>query len=143
MRLGTHIVFAAGVAAATAALLGCKVCIPYAILASTLVNISIDVLGHEVRAGRPRRTAFSHSLVGPLVFSFPFIYPVLATPATPAILAGAYSHLLLDAVTEGGIYAAWPFKKKRYRLARIRYNNTLANMLAMIAGIMLLAYALA
>ncbi len=150
MKLATHVSVGFSVAAALAVLLGCSVsCAWYAGFTAALINIAVDMLGHEVRGGRPRRTAFSHSLVGPLAFSLAFILPVFLAPpwealaATISILGGAYTHLLLDAVTEGGIYPYWPLSRRRWRLAGLRYNHVAANTAAILSGALLLAAALA
>ncbi len=150
MKLATHVSVGFSVAAALAVLFGCSVsCAWYTGLAAALVNIAVDMLGHEVKGGIPRRTAFSHSLVGPFFFSLAFILPALLAPpheavaATISILGGVYTHLLLDAVTEGGIYPYWPFSRRRWRLAGLRYNHVAANTVAILSGALLLAVALA
>ncbi|AEM38904.1 hypothetical protein Pyrfu_1036 [Pyrolobus fumarii 1A] len=141
MKLATHVAFSSSIAAALALLAGCPAsCAWYAAWSSALVNIALDLLGHEVRGGRPRRTAFSHSFVGPLAFSTVFMTSALLAPppealaAIIAILVGSYSHLALDAVTEGGVYPYWPLSSKRWRLASLPYNHPTANKLAMLMG---------
>ena len=145
MKLATHIAVGFSLAAAVSLILGCSAaCSWYTGFSAAVVNIAIDMLGHEVRGGWPRRTAFSHSLFGPLVYSTAFILPVLLAPpreaaaAATSILVGSYSHLLLDAVTEGGIYLYWPLSRKRWRIAGYRYNHPLLNSLAAVASAALL-----
>jgi hypothetical protein len=45
----------------------------------------------------------------------------------------AYSHLLLDALTEGGVY----FGRRRVALAHLRYNNLILNGAFSTIGILL------
>ncbi len=147
MKLSTHVAVGGSLSAAAALLLGCSLpCAWYAAFSSMLVNIGMDVLGHESRPV-PRRTRLSHSPVGPLLFAIPLLLPLLEAPvrealaAAVALLLGAYSHLVLDAVTEGGVYRS-PFSPRRVRIASYPYNHPLLNNLAVALSALLLAAAL-
>ncbi len=144
MKLATHVAVGSSLAAALALLLGCSYqCAWFAAMAAAAANVAIDVFGHE-RRPYPRRTRLMHSPLGPLIATLPFI--AAAAPAPPldlvrvsiSMLLGAYSHLLLDAVTEGGIYRS-PFSDKRWRLAKLPYNHPVANAAATVAAALLLA----
>jgi hypothetical protein len=103
-----------------------------------LTNELIDVLGHVTRGGRPVRSFWTHS-----VFSAP-VWGIAAalvsarlldivighamTTSQALFVAGlgallAYSHILLDALTEGGVY----FGRRRVALAHLRYDNLILN----------------
>ena len=148
MKLATHIAVGSSLAAAAALLLGCcYACAWFAAMAAAAANIAIDVFGHE-RRPYPRRTRLMHSPLGPLLASLPFLAALAPAPpldalrAAASILLGSYSHLLLDAVTEGGVYRS-PFSDRRWRLARLPYNHPAANTLATVLAALLLAAALA
>jgi hypothetical protein len=101
-------------------------------------NELIDVLGHATRGGRPVRSFRTHS-----VFSAPWwgIAAALVSAYTLDAILGqamttsqalfvcglgvifAYSHLLLDAITEGGVYLG----RRRVALAHLRYDNLVLN----------------
>jgi len=108
------------------------------------INYVID-LGHAHGRFGPKRSAFTHSALGVLIIS------VMSTVAIHSLgiylrvtiaqtyltlmtlIASGLVHLLLDSLTEGGIYFLWPFKKRRYALAHIDYDDPIANSLAIIA----------
>jgi len=149
LKLSTHIAVGGSLAAAVALLLGCGLdCTWYAVVSAIVANLAVDMLGHESRP-YPRRTRLSHSPVGPLLFSLPLLLPPLlqappgdALRAAASVLVGAYSHLLLDAVTEGGVYRS-PFSGRRFRLASLPYNHPLLNSVAVLASAVLLLAVLA
>jgi hypothetical protein len=101
-------------------------------------NELIDTLGHFTGGDVPTRSFWTHS-----IFTAP-IWGVVAAMASVYVLdiiarlplttsqtffaAGlgtvlAYSHLLLDALTEGGVY----FGRRRVALAHLRYDNLILN----------------
>jgi Protein of unknown function (DUF1286) len=101
-------------------------------------NELIDALGHVTRGGRPVRSFWTHSvfsapvwgIAAALVSTYTLDIVLGQAMATPqALLAGglgivfAYSHLLLDAVTEGGVYLG----RRRVALAHLRYDNLVLN----------------
>jgi hypothetical protein len=112
-------------------------------------NKIIDAFGHRrSRDGLPVRSILTHSIftapiwgISAALISF-YLLDVLLdeTMGTPQILfagdlgiALAYSHLLLDALTEGGVFLG----RKRVALAHLRYNNLLLNCIFGALGVML------
>jgi hypothetical protein len=101
-------------------------------------NKVIDVLGHTTRGGFAVRSFWTHSmftapiwgisLASASVYLFDVLLgqPLSTSQALFAIGIGAtisYSHLLLDALTEGGIYLG----RRRFALAHASYNNPVLN----------------
>ncbi|MGC8613199.1 MAG: DUF1286 domain-containing protein [Conexivisphaera sp.] len=163
MKLATHYIFTIGmVALAARPILPPAVRLSTAIWLGILVNWLIDHGGHEVRGGIPRRTAVTHSVPGAVgvgvalgilpVAAVLVLVPSLASwlgtqpTAGPlfVLLAGllgglaGLSHLLLDALTEGGIY----YHGRRWALAHWRYDNAVANALFMFLGLVMTGAAL-
>jgi len=159
MRM-THVIFTLGLVALVAVRLGLGIFTGLLAAAwlAAVVNYIIDAAGHEVRNGRMRRTAGTHSItgataVGTSVGLLPTLVILLAAPG----VAGAYygpllllemgvlgalsglSHLLLDAPIEGGIY----YRGHRWALAHWRYNNAAVNGLFALLGLIMLGAALA
>lgn len=111
-------------------------------------NEVIDMLGHVTKGGRPTRSSWTHS-----VFTAPAwgaaaalasAYAVdlvlgRAMTTSQALFVGglgalfAYSHLLLDALTEGGVYLG----RRRVALAHVRYDNFLLNWAFTALGLLL------
>ena len=118
---------------------------------SALGNAVIDALGHE--RGFPRRTPLTHTVPRSILWGSASAIPAIAMallyypPAAGAaaimdgLLVGP-SHMLLDLVTEGGIYVKKRGKWRRVALAHIKYDDPLANGAAALAGIAMLAAAL-
>ena len=159
MRM-THVIFTLGLIALLAAWLGLGIVITLLAAAwlAAVVNYIIDAAGHEVRNGRMRRTAGTHSLTGATAVGaaaglLPTLVILLAAPGAvdgyygPLLLlevtalgaVAGLSHLLLDAPTEGGIY----YRGRRWALAHWRYNNPAANGLFALLGLAMLGAALA
>jgi hypothetical protein len=101
-------------------------------------NGLIDVLGHIKRGGMSVRAFWTHSIFfAPLwgiAVSVASLYVLDAVTgpemtALQAVFAAglgavlAYSHLLLDALTEGGVF----FARRRIALAHLRNNNRVLN----------------
>jgi hypothetical protein len=101
-------------------------------------NELIDILGHVTRDGRPVRSFWTHSvfsapswgIAAALVSAYALdtILGQAMTTSQALVVGGlgivfAYSHLLLDAVTEGGVYLG----RRRVALAHLRYDNLLLN----------------
>jgi hypothetical protein len=156
MRLATHYIFTIGLLA-----LAARPILPItgALLAAAWLGLTtnwvIDRAGHEMRNGIPKRKAGTHSLPGAIAVGAVFgVVPVILMeflgpssagiplPTVPLLallmaalgaLAGL-SHLLLDALTEGGIY----YHGRRWALAHWRYNNAGANALFALIGILML-----
>jgi len=150
MKLIAHDVFNFGLGACILARLGAGVAVSVllALVISFAVNRIIDA-GHIQKHGRPTRSYITHS-----VFTAPawgaavgiaigvvvalILHVDIVAPAAIIGIIGGYAHLLLDAVTEGGVFI-W---KRRIALAHWRYNSPAANGLAMAVGVLLLVLAL-
>jgi hypothetical protein len=111
-------------------------------------NELIDVMGHRTQDGRPVRSFWTHS-----VFSAPawglaaalasayLLDGILGEAMTvpQALFAGgigivfACSHLLLDALTEGGVFLG----RHRVALAHLRYDNPVLNGTFTAVGVLL------
>lgn len=136
MKLATHAVFTAGILALILRAVGVE---PWRALweawaVSILANVVIDFLGHRGRRRSPLTHTPLRSLAWGALSSAPAVY--LAHSYLP-LLAGALAgplHLALDVVTEHGIYICNP-KCRRFALAHVRYNDPLANALAVLLGI--------
>ena len=111
-------------------------------------NDVIDRLGHSARGGMRIRSFWTHSIfTAPvwgvaLALASAYLLDVLiGQPITTsqALLAAwlgtvmAYSHLLLDALTEGGVFL-W---RRRAALAHMRYNNQVLNGAFAALGVLL------
>jgi hypothetical protein len=111
-------------------------------------NEVIDGLGHSARGGMSIRSFWTHSIftapvwgIALAVASVYFLDAVIGQSMTTSqalFAAGlgavlAYSHLLLDALTEGGVY----FGRRRVALAHLRYNNLILNSAFSTIGILL------
>jgi len=109
----------------------------------------MDHLGHERKGFGIRRTWVTHSVftgsalgvfLGVLL-AFGFRYANLPFSFIAFALEGfvsALSHLLLDSITEGGIFIF----KKRIALAHFRYNNLFLNTGFSLLGMLLLVLTL-
>lgn len=154
MRLRTHVLTGIFISVATALylyidvrkvmVLGCL---------GALINILIDTVGHTHTHGR---RSVVHSLFGVtlLVIVILLAYnllihslaqaveevPVLGLEECLIVWFAGLMHLLLDSLTEGGVYFLWPFKKRRYALSHINYDDPLANFLAITFFLILMLY---
>ena len=149
MKLNTHLVTGFCVATSLALLLGLgpREAVFSGILALA-ANYLIDALGHRGRGRAP----FAHSLVGvtlvtiALFTALTALSPYAPIPSIDALklfassYAGALTHLLLDALTEGGVYIAYPFSRRRFAIAHLDYDNPVANVVASTLAIALLLY---
>ncbi|MGC8773339.1 MAG: DUF1286 domain-containing protein [Conexivisphaera sp.] len=161
MRLATHYIFTIGLLAmAVRPILPIAGALLVAAWLGLTTNWFIDHMGHEMRNGIPRRKAGTHSIPGAIAVGVVFgVVPVILTallgtpsagiplPPVPLLallmaalgaLAGL-SHLLLDALTEGGIY----YHGSRWALAHWRYDNVGANALFALLGLLMLGAAAA
>jgi hypothetical protein len=112
-------------------------------------NELIDVLGHVTKGGRPVRSFWTHSVfsapmwgIAAALVSARVLDTIIgqAMTTSQALFVGelgvifAYSHLLLDAVTEGGVYLG----RRRVALAHLRYDNLVLNGAFTALGVLLL-----
>jgi hypothetical protein len=149
MKQYAHIAFSFGLLTFILRPLGLFESLSFAFLFAVVVNYVIDaghVRSYSRYAGKviPKRSWITHSVViAPLwgallglAFSLPldaFFRVNLLFVMIGAGIIAAYSHLLLDSVTEGGVFLL----KRRIALAHYRYNNVAANIMAAIFGMML------
>jgi len=140
----------------------------FAGVVSVLANSLIDRLGHEMVwvEGKylPRRTPLTHTwfrsiLWGSLVtavitllayfalrnsyyyYDYHYNYLQLRELIMLAIIFGVLvgpTHMLLDVFTERGIYVKRNGQWERYALAHFKYNDPLANGLAILVGTILI-----
>ncbi|HEV2390303.1 MAG TPA: DUF1286 domain-containing protein, partial [Nitrososphaerales archaeon] len=111
-------------------------------------NELIDVLGHVRRDGRPVRSFWTHSVITAPVwgvaaaFASAYLLDKLlgqALTISQTLFVGglgivfAFSHLLLDALTEGGVYLG----RRRVALAHLRYDNLILNGIFTALGVLL------
>jgi len=152
----THLLFSLGVGV----FLLCRIDGPptplYLVLTVWLafaINEVIDVLGHLTRGEVPVRSFWTHSiLTAPLwgiavaITSVYFLDRIIGLGMSPfqaLFVYGlgvvlAYSHLLLDALTEGGVFLS----RRRVALAHMRYNNPILNGIFAALGVLLVFAAL-
>ena len=149
MKLIAHDIFSLGLGTYVLVRLGAWIAasVILALLLSIAVNRVIDA-GHYQKNGHPTRSYLTHSIFTAPVFGagagaafavvahLAFHVDLLVLSVIVGIIA-AYSHLLLDSLTEGGVFL-W---KGRIALAHFKYNNGLANGLAIMVGVLLLAAA--
>jgi len=119
-----------------------------AVWLSISVNFIIDLLGHVSRNGTPSRSWVTHSVFtapacGGLVGGFTLaaistllelrpLWTVIAFWTTVGAII-AVGHLLLDSLTEAGVFLT----RRRIALAHFGYNNQLLNLGFILAGIFL------
>jgi len=111
-------------------------------------NKVIDIFGHGTRGGRPVRSFWTHSVFTAPVWGIAvalvsaYLLDIIlgeAMTTSQGLLAGgigiafACSHLLLDALTEGGVYLG----SRRVALAHLRYDNLILNGVFTALGVLL------
>lgn len=115
-------------------------------------NEAIDVLGHRNRGGRAVRSFVTHSIFtaplwGVALAASSLYLADLATARTSTTdqfsmvvelgVIIAYSHLLLDALTEGGVF----YWRRRLAVAHFDNNNEILNGAFAGLGVLLIAVA--
>jgi hypothetical protein len=157
LKATTHNLFSIGLMLFVLSLFGYPLLITVflAIVATILTNAVIDKGGHARGDGVPRRTWVTHSLItapfwgaatwvatlvvpAALVGVFPPNLALLGLFALLGVLAG-WSHLLLDSVTEGGVFA---FDRRRRAIAHYSYDNPPLNLAFSALGLALLLAAI-
>lgn len=150
MKSITHDVFSLGVGL----YIVCRVVQPtvsllvLAVWLAFATNELIDVLGHVKRGGMPVRSFWTHSVITAPVWGVAaaFVSAHLldmilgqAMTISQALFVGglgvllACSHLMLDALTEGGVYLG----RRRVALAHLRYDNVILNGAFTAVGVLL------
>jgi len=151
MKAITHDLFSLGVGLYLVFRVAGQTNILYTLLILFLVlgtNEVIDALGHFNRGGIPVRSLWTHSVfTAPIwgagvavasAYLFGIIIGETMTATQTVFAAGlgavlAYSHLLLDSLTEGGVYLG----RRRIALAHLRYNNLALNSAFAAIGVLL------
>lgn len=146
MRLFTHFVFGAGSVAALAFTLPVDLRLSLAVATSLLVNLVVDELGHVARGGFAVRSPLTHSVFTAPMWGGAVGYVLwvvgselgLLSPGPEAMLVVlcvvvAYSHLLLDSMTEGGVY----FTTRRIAVSHFSNGNVLLNAAFVLCGLAL------
>ncbi|MCE4603016.1 MAG: DUF1286 domain-containing protein [Desulfurococcales archaeon] len=148
MRLSTHVIFALGVTTLSASYGGVSmidVLILWGLV--SLQQILIDKLSHEFRG--KYRTPLFHSFTGASILSLalaslpPALSPMdynrgqVLVYMTSLLLSG-WSHLFLDSLNPGGIYILG----KRVRIAKIRYDDPVANTFFQMLGLLMVVYSM-
>jgi len=108
---------------------------------SSWLNYVVDRFGHR----GPRRVPFMHSVLGVTLLCLALgIATYIASSSTRLALevfvpvyAGALSHILLDSFTSAGVYPLYPFSKRKLSLARVRYDSSVANAVAVVLALLL------
>jgi len=166
MLLRTHYVFSTGILTFLGSLITRDPfeALVFAGVVSVLANTLIDRLGHEMVwvEGKylPRRTPLTHTWFRSIIWGsiataavtllayfamhsshYHYSHFQLRDLIVLSIIFGVLvgpSHMILDIFTERGIYVKRNGRWVRYALARFRYNDPLANGLAVLGGMLLL-----
>jgi hypothetical protein len=151
MKSVTHYVFSVGVGVYAASVV--HLYLPVSLLLGAWLGVStsftIDAIGHSRRGDRKVRSWTTHSiLTAPIwgallgllsvfvLYRLVQISPgseLLAFSAGMGVLAG-YSHLVLDSLTEGGVFLG----RSRLAIAHLRNNNLILNLVFAGLGILLI-----
>ncbi|MBI3022137.1 MAG: DUF1286 domain-containing protein [Thaumarchaeota archaeon] len=151
MKSLTHNLFSAGLGLYLVSRSGLPLLLELLLVAwlSLAINWVIDILGHKKSGGIPIRTFVTHSiftaplwggLVGLATILVPQNVLSIHVSSTLTLLAITTSmmiaclHLLLDSLTEGGVYLG----RRRIAIAHFSYNNPVLNLGFMIIGATLL-----
>jgi membrane-bound metal-dependent hydrolase YbcI (DUF457 family) len=157
VKLATHVVVGAGVAIFASTHLGCGLpLVAVAGAAGTMIQYLVDMLGHERVGAVPRRTEATHSPEGATFLSLLVwvaavavsyqagwgLSPACALALGPAVWLAAMSHLALDLVTEGGVYASLR-SRRRVRILGLPYDDPLLNGATQLIGAALIVASMA
>jgi hypothetical protein len=146
----THNFFSAGVGLFVVAHIG--LFLPFSLLFAVWLalstNFAIDAVGHSMKSGRTARSWTTHSVFTAPLWGATIGFLTIAVPANLlhyapttdlqyfSVAVGAlasYSHLLLDSLTEGGVYLG----RSRIALAHFSNNNFLLNSCFILLGVLL------
>jgi membrane-bound metal-dependent hydrolase YbcI (DUF457 family) len=157
VKLATHVIVGAGVAVFTSTHLGCGLqFVAVSGVAGAAIQYLVDMLGHERVGAVPRRTEATHSPEGATFLSL-LVWVAVAvlshqagwglSPACALVLGlavwlAAMSHLALDLVTEGGVYASLR-SRRRVRLLGLPYDDPLLNGATQLLGAALIVASMA
>lgn len=154
MKAMTHDIFSLGVGLYLLAKAGTTTPFTFVLLfwLAVATNEVIDLLGHVRRGVRLVRSSRTHSiftapvigaffaLISAEILRFATGLNVPTPPVVVALLGGAIacSHLLLDALTEKGVFL-W---RRRIALAHLSYDNPILNATFAALGVLLCVIAL-
>jgi hypothetical protein len=157
LRSATHNLFSVGLILYVVSYFGYLLLITalLMVVATVFTNFLIDKVGHTRGGGVPKRTWVTHSVVtaplwGAAAWVLTIIVPAALVGGFPpglvlvtlfsalGALAG-WSHLFLDSLTEGGVFAPGG---KRWALAHFSYDNRSLNLGVSALGLTLLFVAL-
>lgn len=147
LKMLTHIVFSAGLLASFLSLsVGAPGNFALGIVLSLLVNYVIDELGHDNRDGMSVRSSLTHSVFTAPMWGAGAAYVLWLSGSALGLVGpgfewlimvsgvlSAYSHLLLDSITEGGVY----FLTKRIAIAHFSHSNPALNAVFVAVGLLL------
>jgi hypothetical protein len=157
MKSATHNLFSFGLILYVASLFGYPLLLTVVLAAAAtfFTNALIDAVGHTSVGGIPTRTWVGHSIVtaplwGALAWAFVLIVPAAFLGVFPPhlVLLGfftslgalsGWSHLLVDSLTEGGVF---DLDGRRRALAHFDYDNWPLNLGFSLLGVLLLFAAL-
>ena len=152
MKRSTHNVFSLALCLWVSKLLHIEpviISVLLSLMLTVFINWFIDsVAGHKGF----RRTPHTHSILGALIISLLLslgIYAItlllgilmsmaLLTKLIALALTSAFSHLLLDIFTANGIALLWPFKKRRFLIIGMRYDDPMLNAIIISLSILII-----
>lgn len=144
MKRDTHIAFSSGLVVFVGGVINADLAVSAIAFASTvIVNVLVDIVGHERRGVYITRSAWSHSILfvslASLALTAPLCYALGLEGWQPYLLSllGGLSHLALDALTPAGVAPLWPFSSKRIR-GPIRYDSRAVNAFLQLLGVLTL-----
>lgn len=142
----THMVFGAGSVVALTPMLPVDLRLSLAVVLSILVNLVIDELGHVMHGEFVARSPFTHSVVAAPLWGGMVGYGLwtigvglgLAGASLQAVfvvsgVVVACSHLLLDSLTERGVFLL----TDRVALAHFGSGNVVLNSIFLVSGMFL------
>ncbi len=143
MKRDTHIAFSVGLVLLFGGLINAdSTALGVAVAVTVLVNVFVDMVGHERRGGYVTRSAWSHSIafvsIVSLALTALLCYALGLGGWQPYMLSllGGLSHLVLDALTPAGVAPFWPFSSRRLR-GPIRYDDRVANVSLQLLGVLM------
>jgi hypothetical protein len=155
LKAVTHYVFSIGVCAYVASyLLGFSILLLLLVLWLSFATNALIDFGHSMRGSTPIRSWVTHSIYtapvwGGLVGVVSIVVPgyLLNQPPNAMLVLSALglgvltalTHLLLDSLTEAGVYNG----RRRVALAHVSYDNWILNGAFIAVGILLLAASVA
>ena len=149
MKMLTHVVFGAGAVMALLTTYPYDARLVLAFSTSLVVNFAIDTFGHTMHGDFVARSPLTHSLLSAPIWGGALGYVLWAAGADSGLAGASFevafvaagvvvalAHLLLDSLTERGVY----FVTKRVALAHFGSSNILLNGAFAVIGVLLFAY---